>query len=86
MKAKPTLFMSGQKMVFTLGVVMLELLSGRAAETGGTSGEEMLSASIKIVLEGARQYTRETQRFIDPCLRYDYPFDLALSMAQLAKN
>lgn len=73
--------------VFAFGVVMLELLSGKEATAGDRDGgrEELLSASIRVVLEG--DSVREKLRgFIDPSLRHEYPLDLAFSMAQLAKN
>ncbi|GMY29022.1 protein LYK5 [Fagus crenata] len=74
--------------VFAFGVVMLELLSGREAigtDRDGDGGEELLSASIRVVLEGDN--VREKLRgFIDASLRHEYPLDLAFSMAQLAKN
>ncbi|KAL0016694.1 hypothetical protein SO802_003763 [Lithocarpus litseifolius] len=73
--------------VFAFGVVMLELLSGKEATAGDRDGggEELLSASIRVVLEGDN--VREKLRgFIDPSLRHEYPLDLAFSMAQLAKN
>ncbi|KAF8406779.1 hypothetical protein HHK36_008871 [Tetracentron sinense] len=72
--------------VFTFGVVILELLSGREAASGDEKkGELLLSASIEQVLEG--ENVREKLRgFIDPSLRHEYPLDLAFSMAQLAKN
>lgn len=72
--------------VFAFGVVLLELLSGREALTGDKDkGEELLSASINKVLEGDN--VREKFRgFMDPCLRNEYPLDLAFSVAQLAKN
>ncbi|KAK7828309.1 protein lyk5 [Quercus suber] len=64
-----------------------ELLSGKEATAGDRDGggEELLSASIRVVLEGDN--VREKLRgFIDPSLRHEYPLDLAFSMAQLAKN
>ncbi|XP_031286585.1 protein LYK5-like [Pistacia vera] len=72
--------------VFAFGVVLLELLSGREAVTEDrNSGEELLYASISRVLEGENM--REKLRgFIDPCLRNEYPLELAFSIAQLAKH
>ncbi|XVF06762.1 hypothetical protein REPUB_Repub06bG0078600 [Reevesia pubescens] len=66
--------------VFALGVIILELLSGKKA----AEGEELLSASIKGVLEGDN-VREKLKNFIDPSLRSEYPLDLAFSMAQLAK-
>ncbi|KAK3028985.1 hypothetical protein RJ639_038188 [Escallonia herrerae] len=77
--------------VFALGVVMLELLSGKEAAGGGGEkkdgkDEELLFATIVRVLAGenVREKLRE---FIDPRLRgNEYPLDLAYSMTQLARN
>lgn len=79
--------------VFAFGVIILELLSGRAAapedsdskkHNNSSRREELLYDSIRNVLEGdnVRDKLRD---FVDPALRRDYPFDLAFSMAQLAK-
>ncbi|KAL3504273.1 hypothetical protein ACH5RR_034114 [Cinchona calisaya] len=76
--------------VFAIGVVILELLSGREAtrhqgEVGKVGEEELLYATIRQVLEG--ENVREKLRdFMDPQLRHVYPLDLAYSLAQLAKN
>ncbi|KAK8964763.1 Protein LYK5 [Platanthera guangdongensis] len=72
--------------VFAFGVVLLELLSGKEAtitREGGEKGEVFLSLVIADVLHGhdARSQLRD---FIDPCLRTDYPFDLAFAAAELA--
>ncbi|XP_041017675.1 protein LYK5 [Juglans microcarpa x Juglans regia] len=74
--------------VFAFGVVVLELLSGReatAADKDGGDREELLFASIRLVLEGdnVRDKLRE---FVDPSLGHEYPLDLAFSIAQLAKS
>ncbi|KAK2988159.1 hypothetical protein RJ640_020641 [Escallonia rubra] len=77
--------------VFALGVVMLELLSGKEAAGGGGEkkagkDEELLFATIVRVLAGenVREKLRE---FIDPRLRgNEYPLDLAYSMTQLSRN
>ncbi|XWS57967.1 hypothetical protein CRYUN_Cryun09bG0218700 [Craigia yunnanensis] len=71
--------------VFALGVIILELLSGKRAANAENNGEEeLLSASIKGVLEGDN-VREKLKNFIDPSLRPEYPLDLAFSMAQLAK-
>ncbi|KAL6982574.1 hypothetical protein U1Q18_015964 [Sarracenia purpurea var. burkii] len=81
--------------VYAFGVVMLELLSGREATTGGhldnkkkdedEEEEELLSATISPVLGG--ENVREKLRgFIDPSLGDKYPLDLAYSLAQLAND
>ncbi|GLU00147.1 hypothetical protein SLE2022_175380 [Rubroshorea leprosula] len=72
--------------VFAFGVVMLELLSGReAAAAERNVGGEVLSASIKRVLEGDN-VRGKLEGFMDPALQHEYPLELAFSMAQLAKN
>ncbi|OMO99808.1 hypothetical protein CCACVL1_03621 [Corchorus capsularis] len=73
--------------VFAFGVIMLELLSGKKAANSEKNAvaEELLSASIKGVLEGDN-VREKLKNFIDPALRPEYPLDLAFSMAQLAKN
>lgn len=74
--------------VFAFGVVMLELLSGREATAAdGHEGdhEGLLYLSIRQVLEGDN-VREKLHDFIDPSLRYEYPLDLAFSMAQLAKS
>ncbi|CAJ1971140.1 unnamed protein product [Sphenostylis stenocarpa] len=73
--------------VFALGVVLLELLSGREAvgRDKNGSGEQMLSVTVNQVLEG--ENVREKLRgFMDPNLRDEYPLELAYSMAELAKR
>ncbi|KAG4121917.1 hypothetical protein ERO13_D11G235800v2 [Gossypium hirsutum] len=71
--------------VFALGVIILELLSGEdAANAEKNGGEELLSASIRVVLEGDN-VREKLKNFIDPSLGPEYPLDLAFSMAQLAK-
>lgn len=76
--------------VFAIGVVILELLSGREAvrnvgEVRKDGEEELLYAIINKVLDG--ENVREKLRdFMDPHLRRNYPLDLAYSVAQLAKN
>ncbi|XP_004301598.1 PREDICTED: protein LYK5-like [Fragaria vesca subsp. vesca] len=69
--------------VFTFGVVLLELLSGKPA-----SGDEeymLLYASISGVLEGD-DVRDKIKGFMDPSLRLQYPLELAFSMAHLAKS
>lgn len=76
--------------VFAIGVVILELLSGREAihyqgEAAKPGEEELLYATIKKVLDG--ENVREKLRdFMDPRLRNEYPLDLVYSVAQLARN
>ncbi|KAM6543431.1 hypothetical protein CsatB_007878 [Cannabis sativa] len=76
--------------VFAYGVVLLEILSGRAVAAagdggGGEKGEELVSEwVIRNVLDGdnVREKLRE---FMDAALKREYPLDLAFTMAQLAK-
>ncbi|KAM0942490.1 putative protein kinase RLK-Pelle-LysM family [Dioscorea sansibarensis] len=75
--------------VFAFGVVLLEILSSKEAvslteKRGGEEKEQvLLSARIGPLLSGENVQS-ELRDFIDPCLRDDYPFDLAYAMAQLA--
>ncbi|KAF6160900.1 hypothetical protein GIB67_025435 [Kingdonia uniflora] len=71
--------------VFAFGVVMLELLSGKEAANDAKTGDVLLCASIKQVLEGDN-VREELRGFIDASLKREYPLDLAFSMAQLAMN
>lgn len=79
--------------VFALGVVMLELLSGKEAaatrnkeeEVEGEDEELQLSARIMEVL-GGENVRGKLRGFMDVNLEHEYPLDLAYSMAQLAAN
>ncbi|XP_027092883.1 protein LYK5 [Coffea arabica] len=76
--------------VFAIGVVILELLSGREAirhqgEVGKLGEEELLYATINKVLDG-ENVREKLQDFMDPQFRNEYPLDLAHSVAQLARN
>ncbi|KAK1306292.1 Protein LYK5 [Acorus calamus] len=72
---------------FAYGVVLLELLSGREAATlivqDGKKHDLLLWESIEGILEGD-DVREKLKGFIDPCLKNDYPFELAFAMAQLA--
>ncbi|KAK4279141.1 hypothetical protein QN277_016893 [Acacia crassicarpa] len=68
--------------VFALGVVILELISGKEAIVGE---DKLLSSCVKEVLEGDN--VREKLRgFVDPSFGDEYPLDLVYSMAQVAKR
>ncbi|KAE8721430.1 Protein LYK5 [Hibiscus syriacus] len=73
--------------VFALGVIISELLSGKNAESAEKNGggQELLSASIKAVLDGDN-VREKLKNFIDPSLRPEYPLDLAFSMVEMAKS
>ncbi|KAJ6306119.1 hypothetical protein OIU78_021448 [Salix suchowensis] len=74
--------------VFAFGVVMLELLSGKEAAATAidkSAGDDLLSVMIVRVLEGDNVRDK-LSAFLDPCLRDEYPLDLAFSMAQLARG
>ncbi|XP_028757978.1 protein LYK5-like [Neltuma alba] len=68
--------------VFALGVVILELISGKEAIVGD---EKLLSSCAREVVEG--ENVREKLRgFVDPSFGDEYPLDLVYSMAQVAKR
>lgn len=75
--------------IFSFGVVLLEILSGKEAvsrrQVGGDSTEELLSVTICEVLGGGN-VREKLKGFVDPCLENEYPFDLAFSSAQLAEK
>ncbi|KAL4197987.1 hypothetical protein AMTRI_Chr03g43630 [Amborella trichopoda] len=75
--------------VYAFGVVMLELLTGQEAVILEKDEERerdvLLSTVVVPLLE--RENARENLRsLMDPSLGEDYPLDLALTMAQLAKT
>ncbi|KAK8963036.1 Protein LYK5 [Platanthera guangdongensis] len=77
--------------VFAFGVVLLELLSGREAifvREDEKSREVLLWKAIGgVLLDG--EYGKSTagvRGFVDGCLGDDYPLDLAIAMAELAKR
>ncbi|KAL6888821.1 hypothetical protein ACP4OV_009847 [Aristida adscensionis] len=79
--------------VFAFGVVLLELLSGReAAFAGAGAGEEerlLWEAAAEALAAdgGAEEVERGRVRaFMDPRLHGDYPLDLALAVASLARR
>ncbi|CAI9777112.1 unnamed protein product [Fraxinus pennsylvanica] len=73
--------------VFSFGVVLLELMSGKEAiaAKGSNKEGELLSTYINEVLDGENA-REKLQWFMDPRLGKGYPIELAYSMAQLAKN
>ncbi|XP_051137370.1 protein LYK5 [Andrographis paniculata] len=69
--------------VYALGVVILELLSGREAVGGDQAA---LAEAVEEVL-GAEENVREKIRdFMDPLLGEDYPRELAYPALQLARS
>lgn len=68
--------------VFALGVIMLELLSGKEAITIVGEDQVMLHRRIQEVLN-VREKLRE---FMDPSLGEEYPFQMAYSMGELASK
>lgn len=78
--------------VFAFGVVVLELLSGKEAVTKQKKEEdkeeeevEMLCKVINNVVEG-ENVREKLKAFMDPSLGNEYPFELAYTMAELAKS
>ncbi|KAH7689696.1 Non-specific serine/threonine protein kinase protein [Dioscorea alata] len=75
--------------VFSFGVVLLEILSGKEAvslreKEGGEEKEQVLLSTRIGPMLSAENVQSELRDFIDPCLADEYPFDLAYAMAQLA--
>ncbi|KAA8514707.1 hypothetical protein F0562_017886 [Nyssa sinensis] len=72
--------------VFALGVVMLELLSGREAAAARGDEEELLHVRIKQVVGEEKNVREKLRGFMDEGLGQEYPLDLVYSMAQLANK
>jgi len=74
--------------VFSFGVVMLELLSGKPAAFpghGDAHKEVMLWNTIGALVEGSNP-EEKLQGFMDPALMNAYPLDMALAMAEMART
>ncbi|KZV49745.1 Lyk10 [Dorcoceras hygrometricum] len=72
--------------IFSFGVVVLEILSGRKVMEKKDDGEAvMLWKEIKGVLEIEGQRKERLSRWMDPNLKGCYPIDDALSLATLAR-
>lgn len=74
--------------VFSFGVVMLELLSGKPAAFPGDGDlhkEVMLWTTIGVLVEGSNP-KEKLKGFMDPALKDGYPLDMAFAMAGLART
>lgn len=74
--------------VFSFGVVMLELLSGKPAAfpgDGDVHKEVMLWTTIGALVEGSNP-KEKLKGFMDPALKDGYPLDMAFAMAELART
>lgn len=74
--------------VFAFGVIMLELLSGKPAAfpgDGDVHKEVMLWTTIGDLVEGSNP-KEKMKGFMDPALKDEYPLDMALAMAELART
>ncbi|KAG8384508.1 hypothetical protein BUALT_Bualt04G0125200 [Buddleja alternifolia] len=72
--------------VFSFGVVLLELLSGKKVMETKDNGEVvMVWKEIKGILEVEDQRKEKLRRWMDPNLKGSYPIDDAINMANLAK-
>ena len=69
--------------MFAFGVVLIEILSGKAAFDDKPG--RRLATQIAEVLSG-EDVTEKMKRFVDPRLGDEYPVSLALAMAQLAER
>ncbi|KAK9165620.1 hypothetical protein Scep_000811 [Stephania cephalantha] len=71
--------------VYSLGVVMLELITGK--EAIDTSGERDVSISMSLTTIFQDENPKEALKdFIDSSLEGNYPIDLALFLARLIEN
>lgn len=72
--------------VFSFGVVLLELLSGKKVMETKDNGEVvMLWKEVKGILDVEDQRKERLRRWMDPNLESSYPIDDALSLAMLAR-
>ncbi|CAK9158737.1 unnamed protein product [Ilex paraguariensis] len=72
--------------IFSFGVVLLELLSGKKAMEAKGNGEIiMLWKEIKGILEVEEKREDRLRRWMDPTLESFYPIDGALNLASLAR-
>lgn len=72
--------------VFSFGVVLLELLSGKKVMETRDDGEVvMLWKEVKAILDGEDLRKERLRRWMDPKLKNDYAIDDALSLAILGR-
>ncbi|KAL0380951.1 UNVERIFIED_CONTAM: Serine/threonine receptor-like kinase NFP [Sesamum angustifolium] len=72
--------------VFSFGVVLLELLSGKKVMETKDNGEVvMLWKEVREILDIEDQRTERLRRWMDPFLKSTYSIDDALSLAILAR-
>ncbi|KAF8673821.1 hypothetical protein HU200_048579 [Digitaria exilis] len=72
--------------VFSFGVLLLELLSGRRAMEARVGSEiGMLWREIRAVLEAGDKREAKLRRWMDPALGSEYQVDAALSLAGMAR-
>ncbi|KAI3844453.1 hypothetical protein MKW98_022351 [Papaver atlanticum] len=72
--------------VFTFGVVLLELLSGkRATETKIGGDMVMLWKEIRVILEVVERREERLRRWMDPNLKNSFSIDSAMSLATMAR-
>lgn len=70
--------------IFSFGVVMLELLSGKPAVLR-RDGDVMLWTTIESVVEGSNP-KEKLKGFMDLALQDDYPLEIAFAMARLTRR
>ncbi|OEL36556.1 Serine/threonine receptor-like kinase NFP [Dichanthelium oligosanthes] len=72
--------------VFAFGLLLLELLSGRAAMEARIGSEiGMLWREIRAVLEAGDKREAKLRKWMDPALGSEYQVDVALSLAGMAR-
>ncbi|PIA52498.1 hypothetical protein AQUCO_01000401v1 [Aquilegia coerulea] len=68
--------------VYSFGIVMLEIVTGKEAAVAREAGKFFLPEALTAIL-GDENPKEKLKNFIDPSLRGDYPLDLALLIARL---
>ncbi|XP_058081883.1 serine/threonine receptor-like kinase NFP isoform X1 [Magnolia sinica] len=73
--------------VYSFGIFLLELLSGRKAMETREDGEIVMSwREIRVILECGEKKEDRLQKWMDPSLERFYPIDGALSLAATARS